>query len=62
MDDQMSSQNKQSMPLSPFPMNEQDNTFSERFTRNLGIMYKEMRDMGEVSHIGALEVLRWTGD
>lgn len=41
-------------------MNGQDNTFAERFIRNLGIMYKEIRDKGEISHMGTLEVLSWT--
>jgi len=37
----------------------QDAGFRARFERNLDITYKEIRDM-ELSHIGALETLKWT--
>ena len=40
---------------------EQDEGFRARFDRNLEKAYKDIRDM-ELSHIGALETLKWTSE
>jgi hypothetical protein len=42
-------------------LSEQDKTFAVRFKENLEQIYKDVRD-SEISHIGALETLKWTAD
>jgi hypothetical protein len=42
-------------------LSEQDESFQSRFTENLDRIYKEVRD-SELSHIGAMETLGWTGE